>query len=129
MSMIKDMKTYMVAKGVSVPIYLGSIPTDSTECLGLFRYAGKAPHKEAGVERIGLQVRSRAQEYEEALSNIIMAAAFLSEIGDEETDGGILDIDGAKYARVYPAQGAYSLGSDEDGTYELVQNFEVSALK
>ena len=88
-----------------------------------------APHKEAGVERIGLQVRSRAQEYEEALSNIIMAAAFLSEIGDEETDGGILDIDGAKYARVYPAQGAYSLGSNEADTYELVQNFEVSALK
>jgi len=128
MSMIKDMKTYLVAGGVSVPIYLGSIPAEETECAGLYRYAGKPPHKEAGIERIGLQVRSRAQSYEAALSAINMISGMLCSIGDEETGGDAVDIDGTKYARVYPVQSAYSLGSDASGVWELVQNFEVSLI-
>ena len=128
MSMIKDMKTYLVAKGVSVPIYLGSIPAGETECAGLYRYAGKAPLKGAGIERIGLQVRSRSASYEGALSYIKLISLLLNEIGDEETGGDILDIDGAKYARVCAVQSTYSLGSDEAGIWEMVQNFEVNAL-
>ncbi|MBN2880004.1 MAG: hypothetical protein JXN65_10310 [Clostridia bacterium] len=129
MSMIKDMKTYLVARGVSLPIYLGSIPADETECAGLYRYAGKAPHKEAGIECIGLQVRTRAQSYEDALAAINLISSMLGSIGDEETGGDAVNIDGTKYARVYPMQSAYSLGSDEAGVWEIVQNFEVNVIE
>ena len=128
MSMIKDIKTYLTNKGISTPIFLGSIPEGETDCIGLYRYAGKPPLKEAGIERVGLQVRCRAGKYEDAIANCKMVCSSLWEIGDEETIGDLVEIDGIKYARVHPKQSAYSLGSDVDGVCEVVQNFEVDYL-
>ena len=66
--------------------------------------------------------------YEEATADIKLVSSLLCGIGAEEAGGDAVALDGTKYARVYEAQSAYSLGSDEAGMYEMVQNFEVSCM-
>ena len=126
MSMIKDMKTYLVSKGVSTPIFLGSIPDGEAECIGLYRYAGKAPLNDAQIERAGMQVRSRHVSYEEAIANARLICGMLWEIGDEVRGSGeMTEIDGTKYARVLPVQSAVALGAESNDYVEVVQSFEV----
>ncbi|MEX1376500.1 MAG: minor capsid protein [Eubacteriales bacterium] len=128
MSMIKDMKTYLVSKGVSTPIFLGSIPDGETECIGLYRYAGKAPLYDAKMDRAGMQVRCRHENYEEATANARLVCSMLWEIGDEANESGEMkEIDGTKYARVLPVQSAAPLATE--GEYvEVVQSFEVDIV-
>ena len=125
MSMIKDMKTYLISKGVSVPIYLGSIPEGNVECIGLYRYSGQAVLKEADIERIGLQVKCLSADYEEAHQNANLVQNLLWQIGDEDECGDLLDIDGTKYVRVIPKQSGECVKNDE--YVEMVQNFIVEA--
>ena len=125
MSMIKDVKTLLISKGVSTTIYLGLIPDSTAECIGLYRYAGQPPILPADIERIGLQVRCRAETYEEALLNSKLVCSILSEVGDEDTDGGVIEIDGTKYIRIVPMQSGFSSGGDGETYEEIVQNFGV----
>lgn len=124
MSMIKDIKTYLISQGVSTPIFLGQIPEGETECIGLYRYAGKPRLKEAGIERCGLQVRCRAANYEDAYDMSKLICTLLNSIGDEEINGDALVIDGVKYFRVYSVSS--HIINENDGYVETVENYIVN---
>lgn len=123
MSMIKDIKTYLVANGVSTPIYLGHVPEGESECIGLYRYSGKSRLKDAGIERCGLQVRCRAANYEDSYDMARFVNTLLSNIGDEDNDGDAVVIDEAKYFRVYANQS--HLVNENDEYVETVDSFVV----
>jgi len=123
MSMIKDIKTYLISQGVSTPIFLGHVPEETQECIGLYRYAGKPPLKEADIDRCGLQIRCRAESYEEAYDTARLVCMLLSSVGDEDIDGDAVVIDGTKYYRVHSMQ---SMQINENDLYtETMQNFAV----
>jgi len=121
--MIRDIKTYLIANGVSTPVFLGHIPEGEIECIGLYRYAGKPPLKEADIERCGLQVRCRAKEYEDAHDRARFICTLLSSIGDEGIDGDAAVIDGMKYFRVHSVN-SHNI-NENDEYVETVQNFTV----
>jgi hypothetical protein len=124
MSMIKDIKTYLISQGVTTPIFLGHIPEGETQCIGLYRYAGKTKLKEAGIERCGLQARCRAANYEDAYDTAKLICTLLNGIGDDEIDGDAVVIDGVKYFRVYSV--SKHTVNRNDGYVETAENYIVN---
>lgn len=127
MSLVKDIKSYLVSKGISTPIYLGEIPDSPDEVIGLFQYAGQGPLVGADIERPGLQVRVRGS-YETAITNIYAISEILSEVGNE-VNGTLpegITIDSTLYLRIASVQSPFPLAYDSKERKEFVQNFYIT---
>ena len=129
MSMVRNIKTYLISKGVCEHVFLGSMPDDETECIAICKNKGQSLLYDAGIKRTGLKIRCRSSNYEDAAANMRLVCSMLWEIGNKENDyGSILDIDGTKYIKLCPVQSAYCCECDKNGEYELVQDFDVYTL-
>jgi|GEM_PF-6864552 len=129
MSVMKGVKTYLISKGVSVPVFIDNIPEGETECIGLYRYWGQSSLNKAGIERVGLQVRCRSESYEEAIATAKFICSILWEIGDDiNKNGDVLDIDGIKYLWAYPKQNAYQSNKENSKFVEVLQSYGLNLL-
>ena len=127
MSMIKDIKTHMVDQGLSVPVSLACLPPKPDDVIALYQYDGQSPLISAGIERPGIQVRSRSPDYEAAMANIKAVADILRRVGhNEDGDDASVDINGTLYHRIIPVQSAFEFGKDENDRHVIVQNFYVN---
>lgn len=127
MSMIKDIKTHMVDRGLTTSVHLTGLPPNPDTVIALFQYDGQTPLIDADIERPGLQVRSRSPDYETAMSNIKQVADILNTVGyDEDGNDEPTRINGTLYHRVIPVQSAFEFGLDENGRHIIVQNFYIN---
>lgn len=126
MSMIGDIRQYLMSTGVTIPMILSHMP-DEGECVALYQYAGKGQMILAGLEQPGLQVKARYSDYETAMDAVAQIANIIVQIGDEYSDmDGSETINGKIYHRVLPVASAFSLGWNENEQVEIVQNFYVT---
>jgi hypothetical protein len=131
MSMVKDIKKYLTDEGINMTVYIASMPNGPDDCVCLYQYAGKPPDTAAQLQRPGLNIKSRSVDYETALTNIETIADKLCQIGDEISgdypEGK--EINGTLYLGIYQNQSAFPLGRDENGRFEIVQNFSINRRK
>lgn len=124
--MLDDIKTYLVAQGITTTIKKAQMSNDPDECICLYQYAGQGELNEAQCERAGLQVKSRANDYSTAMTNIQAVAAILRAVGNEINGTTFITESGTNYYRILPVQSAFDLGLDDNQRTEIVQNFYVT---
>lgn len=131
MSMPDDIRQYLIDNGVSITIYTDFIADKPDTCIRLMQYAGQAYDEQAKIERPGLQILSRSDDYETSISNLDLVCDLLSKIGNEqheELSSGV-EINDHHYFRLAKAQSSFSLGKDSNGRRQNVQNFYVNRRK
>jgi len=128
MSLVKDIADYLEENDigeVGTDIFYGTIPDSPDKVVGVFQYAGRVPDLIAGVDKPGLQIRVRGEDYPSAEAKIKQVGNLLRQIGDEvnETLCEGVEINGSLYLRIAPVQSAFPLGEDKKERMEFIQNF------
>jgi len=126
MSMLADIKKYLVDNGFSETIKLSAME-DNYSGIALYQYAGQEPMYFAGIERPGLQVKARYSSYETAMSHLKTIEGILLGLGDEYNDTGeYAELNGTKYHRIVATGSAESLGWNQGNKkVDVIQNFYV----
>ncbi|MCK5128345.1 MAG: hypothetical protein KAQ68_00725 [Clostridiales bacterium] len=131
MSMVYDIAEFLENNGlgnVGVDIFCGDMPESPNNVIAVYQYAGKEYDNIAGLDYPGLQIRTRATDYEDAADKIALAESVLRSVGDELNDNlneGVV-INGSFYLRIAPVQSAFPLGRDESGRMEFAQNYYIT---
>ena len=125
MSMITDVKQYLTDEGITETIYLGYMPVAGGTAL--LQVEGETPLISAELERPGLQVQAQNADYETAMASVESIGEVLNQLGNEHKDmGDAVTINGTMYLRILPKGSAESLGKNDNGQFEIVQNFIVT---
>lgn len=126
MIFLDDMKTYLIDRGVTLPLFVGNMPPQPTNCIAMYEYQGMPPEMNAAVTP-GLQLMLRTDNFTDGYKQLYHATNALLEIGrrDGELSKGI-EINGSLYLLVYtPGSGFNQLGKDDNGNVLLTKNFYV----
>lgn len=139
MSVVKDMKDYLVAEGITLDVFKSQKPKDNPDtCIVLYQYSGSPPSIGQKLQNPSIQVLSRARDYETAMTNIDSIAAEFNKIGDQinaefDNDGNVtngiypegIELNSTLYQKMEAAQSPFQTGLDENDRHEIKQNFDI----
>lgn len=123
MSLVTDVKAYLVAQGQATNTFMGRLPDTPDSATAIFQYAGRNPlfvHNTAGIsiDRPALQILNRATTYAEAEARALALYALLAAVVNT-TMGS------TTYQRVEPLAAPFLLNRDELDRTVFAQNHYV----
>jgi hypothetical protein len=116
----KDIRDTLVNDdGVTTAIYIGSEPSTPDECVTLYNTSGdEPPSPKYLLDHPGLQVRSRANSYETAYTNIL-------QVFDLLVGRAAFTKNTTRYTGIIALTNIFDLGQDENRRRILVCNLKM----
>lgn len=120
MSLVTDVKAYLVAQGQATNTFMGKLPDTPDSATALFQYAGRGPlfvHNlpTISIDRPALQILNRARTYAEAETRALALYALLAAITNTSMGG-------TTYQRIEPLAAPFLLERDALDRTVFAQN-------
>ena len=132
MPFLEDIADYLTAQDVTLvqgtKLFIGELPDSPDEVVAIFQYPGNPPSNLGDNRSPGLQVRTRSDNYSDALQLLEDIYDILDPIGDEFKDDAPqgATINGTFYLDFITQQEALPIGEDSKGRPEFTQNYIVT---
>ncbi len=123
MSLVTDVKAYLVAQGQATNTFMGRLPDTPDTATALLQYAGRAPlfvHNTPGIsiDRPALQILNRAPIYAEAEARALALYTLLAAIVNTSMGG-------TTYLRIEPLAAPFLLERDANDRTVFAANYYI----
>lgn len=123
MSLVTDVKAYLVAQGQATNTFMGRLPDTPDSATALFQYAGRSPlfvHNlpTISIDRPALQILNRAKTYADAETRALALYALLAAVVNAT-------LGSTTYQRIEPLAAPFLLERDANDRTVFAANYYV----
>ncbi len=116
--LLEDIKSFLTSHGITVPIYISSLPDDVVPCMAVYEYPGEGPDTNVDIDKPRIQVKLQVGRTDYKNGRKIMAdvQSILHRRCNTPLDNNYL-ID------CFSINGVIPLQKDPEGNVEFLSNF------